>query len=218
MHFFNTWMLVAQHSKTPMNTLGYALTSLDPKTPPKTIAPTFAPTFNEFQTCEWRSETDNKTVLSGIPDGDNNCLLYLQMTQHKDEPKPLFYSYTGNLVNAGESGSLLISKDLFWNTWLLPQLLDINFKTWMRASHAHCSNNEVEPDWEFGWKVGADAAAFENRIDKFDPFYAWKPKSTDGNGPYGFTFAPGENRWDDHGGLAASQLSCDIECQFPACK
>jgi hypothetical protein len=211
MEFFSTWMNSAHRAK--VNTLGYSITALDPATKPTTIDPTFMPTFNEFQTCQWNDPSGN--TATGIPAGNNNCLLYAQMTANADAPTPLYYTYTGNMVDAGETATLFISKKVFWDEWLLPQLTTLNYQTWLVATYASCDNNEVNPNWKFNWSIGPDAATFAGYTDGAqNPFYAWKPKSTDGNGPYGFSFNPGSNSKEDNEGSAASKLTAHIDCKL----
>lgn len=207
--FISTWMMKAHMAN--VNTLGYVLTALDSSHTPTTIAPTFMPTFNQFQTCEWRSQSDSKAV-QGIPSGDNNCLLYLQMTKGSDAPDSLHYAYTGNMVDDQETGTLFISRKLFWDKWLLPQLTVLNYKTLLVATGASCDNNEVNPNWHYDWKMGKEAADAAGRSGDQDPFYAWKSKSQGLSGPYGFVFEPSPSHWDDHRGIWGSELKCDIDC------
>ncbi len=142
--------------------------------------------------------------------GGNNCLLYLQQTEGEVVPDPIRYSYTGNMVDDERSGTLIISRTLFWDCWLLPELQILNFKTLLVATRAHCSNNEVQPDWDYNWKFGDDAANQANRKSKDqDSFYAWKQKPS---GSCGFTFAD-HSQAEDSGGVWGSRLGCYIDCK-----
>ena len=212
------------HNKK-LNTLGYKIEALNKEFPaPKSVDPTFFPSFNEFQTYEWRDMRFNGETT---PNGPNNCFLYLQMTKGHDAPSDLHYNYTGNLVNNSDSGTLLVSRKLFWDEWLLPKLTTLNYNTYLEATHAHCSNNEIFPDWEFGWLIGSDSASHNNRKDDQDPFYAWNKKQDGfvwGGNPFsrnnnwvprshGFTFDRGETNQRDTGGMLASKLECEINCK-----
>lgn len=206
MSFFSNWMTKAHHNK--VNTLGYVLTALDAHSKPVTIDPTFLPTFNQFQTCEWRAQSSGKAE-QGLSAGDNNCLLYLQMTKGNDAPKDLNYNYTGNMVDAGESGTLFVSRKLFWDKWLLPQLRILNCKSYLLAVGAHCSNNEVSPDFEWRWKIGDEAAKEKGRGEQ-DPFYDFHPSNTQA---LGFSWAPGSTRQEDHGGQWGAELKAVLDCE-----
>lgn len=199
-------MLLA-HKKN-VNTLGYAVNSLDPKNAPKSVDPTFMPYWNNFQPYAWYDA--NKK----LEDGPKNSLCYLQLAGNtkRDPPVPSLYAYTGNLVRDEEMGTLMISKDLFWNKWLLPKLRVLNIASLMVATRAHCSNWETSPDWEFEWKWGRGVGRSDD-----DPFYDWKP--ADGGN---FIEAALGDHWafddhsraDDSGGPGGSRLHCYIDCKY----
>jgi hypothetical protein len=217
MMFFSTWMAKVHNAQPPVNTLGYSMTALSNSVKPVTIAPTFLPIFNQFQTYEFRPQPDAQPV-QGIPGGDNNCLLYLQMTDGDGVPSDLNYGYTGNLTDAGESGTLLISRKLFWDKWLLPQMRVLNYKSWYFASGTRCSNNEISPNWGWWPRIGADAAQNQGKQES-DSFYDFTPIPKEGidfqgnHIPYGFRFTPGNTHSEDHGGGPGAELKAQLDCE-----
>lgn len=198
-------------NKIPVNTLGYTLTALDPSVKPVTIDPTFLPTFNEFQMCPWKTP-DGKTG-QGLSN-NNNCFCYLQMTKGDDPPTNLHYDYTGNLVDEFESGTLFVSRKLFWDKWLLPKLTTVNFNTYLEAISATCDNDEINPNWQYAWKIGKDSATRNGRLDDQDPFYAWTPKTVDSDPvwPYGFRWTPPSTDYVDNEGSWGAYLKAELEC------
>lgn len=206
--FFSTWMSKAHHNK--VNTLGYTLTALDAASKPKTIDPTFLPTFNQFQTCEWQDSSGKAKQI--LPDGDNNCFLYLQMTKGNDVPQDLHYNYTGNMVDAGESGTLFISRKLFWDTWLVPQLRTINYRTYLLANGTHAGGNEINPDFGWDYRIGEDAAKVKgrNEQDRFYDFNAFDAQA------HGYSWAPGSTQDESHAGIWGSELKAVLECESTA--
>jgi len=80
--------------------------------------------------------------------------LVLTEVQNHDEPIPNVYSYTGNLVESTQLGSMIMSQDIFWNKWLLPLLQKFNFLTWLTGSMTHNSGVEGSEDWDWGADLG----------------------------------------------------------------
>jgi hypothetical protein len=186
------------------NTLGYAISASKPKSaPPANQVPTFLPVWNQFQTSEWRFPADNKPK-SGIPDGNNNSLMYLQMTYPHDPPSDPHYSYTGNMVGDGESGTLFISRKLFWNDYLIPVLRQLNYNTIFQPTKAHCSNNEVEPDWQYEWSIGQPAALYLKHNDMGDTFWDFAEAPTNWSWSH-------HDRKSDSGGTFIFSLGCYID-------
>ncbi|KAL2821454.1 hypothetical protein BDW59DRAFT_164189 [Aspergillus cavernicola] len=148
-------------------TIGYGLRTANPESVNKQ-APSFSPTSLKFQTYEYIAP-GKKDPEEGIPEGDNNMLLYLQMTDKKDFPPEAILPYTGNFVSNGMGGTMCIEKGIFWDRYLLrkttPQLLHLfNNSTYAWAKSADLTDIE-HPDWEVG--VGGSGHAG-------DPdFFAW---------------------------------------------
>lgn len=199
--FVNKWLEVARHHG--VNLLGYQLTANKSTTLPTTFAPTFQPVWNAFQTSEWHF-ADNKPK-QGIPDGHNNSLMYLQMTLPHDPPADSHYVYTGNMVGDGESGSLFISRKLFWDKFLLPVLRHLNYSILFQPTNAHCSNNEADEEWEWHWAVGNDAAKNLKQVES-DSFYDFKENQAGLDWTFDY-----QHRESDSGGIWGSRLGCYID-------
>lgn len=187
-----------QAHKKNVNTLGYSLDAKKAQSNSQLVAPTFMPYYNNFQTYAWHNDSGK------LEDGPKNALLYCQLagSTQRDPPQPTYYNYTGNMVRSDDRGSLMISRVLFWDEWLLPKLRELNIVTLLVATGAHCSNNEVSPDWEFYWKAGRDIGRKDD-----DLFYDWKPSDN------GWQFSD-HTHADDSGGIWGSKLHCYIDCEF----
>ncbi|KAF7586254.1 hypothetical protein BBP40_009191 [Aspergillus hancockii] len=150
-------------------TIGYGLQASDPSSVNKQ-APNFPPTSLKFQTYEYISP-GKKGPEEGIPGGDNNMLLYLQMTDKKDFPSAPILPYTGNFVSKGMGGTMCIEKDILWDRYLLrtttPQLLHLfNNATYAWVKTADLSTVD-RPTWDVG--VGDSGHAGDTS------FFTWVP-------------------------------------------
>ncbi|KAL3468841.1 hypothetical protein BJX99DRAFT_265773 [Aspergillus californicus] len=84
-------------------TIGYGLHTEKPKSVNEQ-APTFPPTALKFQTYEYRAPGQDRPP-EGLGAGDNNAMLYLQMTDHQDFPSDAILRYEGIFVAAGKHGT-----------------------------------------------------------------------------------------------------------------
>lgn len=185
-----------------VNTLGYQSSVLDPPWPPQVERPTFPPSYNDFQPYQWQDGSGKP-----VPGSDNNCLLYTQMTQKNPPPATLQYKYTGNMIDSSESGTLIVSSNLFWK-WLLPKLSTVNFNAYVEAKKAACDNNEISPNWHYEWAIGA--AASDGRAGDQDPFYAWTSTGSASAGSYGFQWNPPSADCVDNEGSWLASLQCEM--------
>lgn len=112
-------------------------------------APTFKPTSLRFQTYPWCDTSDNE-VGEGI-NGNHilNYLCYNEMTDDHPPPKTNVYlPWTSNFTNGDASslddsqidlGTFVMSKDNFWNHWLIPKLnilnMCVHYKVWNQSAH-----------------------------------------------------------------------------------
>lgn len=198
-------------SKNQANTLGYSITTPTPDNGAAQVLPTFTPTFNQFQTGEWRSPNGAKAG-KGIPSGNFNQLLYLQVTDNTPIPDTdkRAYSYTGNLVDDGKAGTLLISRKLFWDKWLLPQLQVLNWDCELVTTDAHCSGNELAPNFRATVAVGPHASDPNRDMNN----YGWTAKAGADSGSYGYTWAPNVSTITDSGGIWGSALNTYVNCRW----
>lgn len=200
--FLGTWL--AQANKKGVNTLGY---NLKPTTSlPQTDA-TFVPHWNTYQMSPWRDENGN--AKSGLDAGASNALVYLQLLAEPNASFEQHYVYTGNLLGYAETGSLYVAKKLFWNQFLLPKLRILSYMTYMKATYAHCDNDEMDPCWEWQWQIGENAAQGSAGLKELDPFYDWQV-SPDG---LSWTFEH-ENKEKCDRGAWGAYVECYIDCEY----
>ncbi|RDW94225.1 uncharacterized protein DSM5745_01547 [Aspergillus mulundensis] len=135
----------------------------------------YTPTAVKFQTHEYRPRGVDPPQ-EGIGPGDNNMLLYLEMTDHAAFPSDAILPYSGNLVAAGMSGTMLISQQNFWTRYLLRDtepliLADLNQATWPYVASTNLATMFPEYDIRLGASSHGNA------------FFAWveDPASSDGN-------------------------------------
>ena len=155
-------------------TIGYSVQTKTPSTVNEE-APTFPPTSVKFQNYEYLAPDQSTPTDGPGPKGDNNVLLYLEMTQNLDFPKePLTYS--GNFVTAGMDGTICISRDVFFDSYLLRHTpsfllnaLNQSVYGWIVQSR-NVSANQEYPDPEKNLKVGPGSDQ-----DSTPEFFAFKP-------------------------------------------
>ncbi|GKZ26262.1 hypothetical protein AbraIFM66951_004451 [Aspergillus brasiliensis] len=152
-------------------TIGYALHTSNPSSVNED-AVTFPPTSLKFQTYGYIApgKTDSD---EGIGAGDNNMLLYLQMTDKKSFPSDPFLAFSGNFAAAKMDGTLAIARSIFWDSYLLrttDELLHtLNHATYVWIKHAGL-NSTMKPTWEVG--VG------DSIHSKTPEFFRWEPAGT----------------------------------------
>lgn len=152
-------------------TIGYGLHTTDPGS--ISDQSTFPPTSLKFQTYEYiapeKTEPNERT-----PDGDNNMLLYLQMTDNKPFLPGAILPYSGNFVSKGMDGTICIERGIFWDNYLLRTTVPELLHTFNHATYVWIKNANVDdlkrPYWEMG--IG-------NSIHSANPdFFRWEPTGT----------------------------------------
>lgn len=149
-------------------TIGYNMLTSKPSSVNQQ-APTFPPTSLKFQTYEYIGPGQTKPS-EGIPAGDNNMLLYLQMTDNKPFPPTTILPYTGNFASSGMDGSMCIGRNIFWDNYLLrvspaTELLHtLNHATYVWIKHADIDRTQ-SPNWEIGVGDSSHSAS--------PPFFHW---------------------------------------------
>lgn len=152
-------------------TLAYGLETTKPQSVNQN-APTFPPTALRFQTYEYIAPGKQEPE-EGIGKGDNNMLLYLQMTGRQDFPSQDILNYSGNYVSRGMHGTTCIAREIFWDSYLLRtsaplllQLFNVSTYAWAKEASVH---NQISPEWTIGL----------GESDHFDASngYCWKATS-----------------------------------------
>lgn len=153
-------------------TFGYAASTDHPDSVNQ-AAPSFPPTSLMFQTYQFISHGATEPEV-GLEAGQRNMLLYLNMTRHKRFPIERFLDYSGNHVPSTIDGSMIIEKDIFWNSYLvrqdLPLLLNVlNQVTyaWVRDVWVHY--NGFQTSWGATYGVGPSGYTGGNRN-----FFTWE--------------------------------------------
>lgn len=144
-----------------LTTLGYAISTNKPQGV-NPSGPTFPPTSLKRQ--HYRYLAPGKTQSEvGLEKGGNNMLLYLEMTQNRPFPRDQILEYSGNFCAAGMEATTCISRDNFWDAYLLrntaldgselPGLLrEFNYQlyAWQGNLKVWAGLNGSSLDWSFG--------------------------------------------------------------------
>ena len=120
-------------------TIGYAAHTDDPNSI-NAAAPTFPPTSFRFQNYEYIGPGQSKPTDGPGVKGDNNVLLYLEMTQNLSLPTDML-SHSGNFVTKDMDGTICISKEVFLETYLLRDTAPLLLNTLNRNTHAWIKPN-----------------------------------------------------------------------------
>ncbi|OJJ75795.1 hypothetical protein ASPBRDRAFT_38097 [Aspergillus brasiliensis CBS 101740] len=155
-------------------TLAYALHTDKPETVNEE-APSFPPTSLKLQTYPYIAPNETKPGQGLGSAGDNNMLLYLQMTDKRPFPDVRLLEYSGNYVSKGMNGTIIIDRDIIWDSYLFrttaPKLLS-QFNVYTYAWVASASNPNL-----FGeqWSIGLGDPSHSSDAS----FYAWKQSGSD---------------------------------------
>lgn len=155
-------------------TLAYALHTDKPQTVNEE-APSFPPTSLKLQTYPYIAPNETKPGQGLGSVGENNMLLYLQMTDNKPFPDDRILEYSGNYVSKGMNGTFIIDRNIIWDSYLFrttaPKLLPM-FNVYTYAWVASASNTNL-----FGeqWSIGLGDPSHSSDAS----FYAWKQSDTD---------------------------------------
>jgi hypothetical protein len=157
-------------------TIGYGIHSTTPQTV-NSEAPQVVPTSLRFQTYEYIAPGKDE-AQEGIPEGDNNMLLYLQMTNNERFPIALdtHLKYTGNFVSRGMGGTMCIRRDILWDQYLLrsnsPLLQMLN-----QVTYAWVKDYNIESSYKTDVTIALSEASHGD-----DPsFFKWVPDDEGGN-------------------------------------
>ncbi|KAH8908608.1 hypothetical protein BR93DRAFT_976753 [Coniochaeta sp. PMI_546] len=172
--FILSWLTNA--SEAGAGTMAYSVTTNNPGAAYPN-APSFPPTDLIFQCMPYYAPGQTAPTEGLGPAGDNNMLLYLEMSNNTAPPKERSLAYSGNWVTPSIPATMCISSDIFWNDYLLsstnhlgPLLTMINQVTWVEA--VDCTADYWSDS--FSWTIGVN-------YPHPDSFWDWSPKS-DGTG------------------------------------
>ncbi|KAG6040395.1 hypothetical protein E4U41_000679 [Claviceps citrina] len=154
-------------------TLAYALHTSKPETVNEQ-APSFPPTSLKLQTYPYIAPNETTPGEGLGPVGENNMLLYLQMTQNRNFPNIRLVEYSGNYVCPGVNGTIIIDRNIIFDSYLFrtkpPQLLLLfNAYTYAWVGSASIPNIMAET-----WEIAVDPSHSSD-----SSFYAWHPSGSD---------------------------------------
>lgn len=154
-------------------TVGYALQTEKPHSVNEE-APSFPPTSLTFQTYPYiaAGEAEGK---EGIPDGDNNMLLYLQMTDNRDFPPDRFLQNAGNFINAGMDGTMCIERGIFWDRYLLRVTPSPILRLFNPAAYVWVKEADLNDLWHPHIQLGMGDLSHKGDTEFFD----WVPLRED---------------------------------------
>ncbi|KAE8371742.1 hypothetical protein BDV26DRAFT_118076 [Aspergillus bertholletiae] len=155
-------------------TLAYALHTARPETVNEE-APSFPPTSLKLQTYPYIAPNETKPGEGLGTVGENNMLLYLQMTQNRAFPDIRLLEYSGNYVSRGMNGTIVIDRDIIWNSYLFrayPSQLLTLFNAYTYAWVGSASQPDILGEQ---WSIAQGDASHSSDPD----FYAWKQSTSD---------------------------------------
>lgn len=193
-------------------TIAYGLRTGDPGSV-NAPAPSFPPTGLKFQTYEYVAPNETKPE-EGIGKGDNNMLLYLQMTDHESFPDVAILEYSGNYTSRDMDVTMCIGRDILWDKYLLrgltpstqPLLQIFNQYTYAWVDQVKGSNPVLTVDWKIGM-------GDPNHHSTDPKFYSWSRINS--NDYKEWTWNPNENeqkfdhQWQDDGAFASMHITCE---------
>ncbi|KAI0846276.1 hypothetical protein F5Y00DRAFT_272082 [Daldinia vernicosa] len=169
-------------------TLAYALHTAKPETVNKE-APSFPPTSLKLQTYPYIAPNQTKPGEGLGAVGENNMLLYLQMTKNRSFPDVRLLEYSGNYVSPGINGTIIIDRDIFWDSYLCrtspSQLLSV-FNVYTYAWVGSASNPDMAGEQ---WTIASGSHSNDPN------FYAWKQSASN---PLTWTWAPSNKEQSYH--------------------
>ncbi|KAE9371699.1 hypothetical protein N431DRAFT_467860 [Stipitochalara longipes BDJ] len=163
-------------------TIGYTWTTQNPEGA-YVKAPSFPPTAMILQSYPYYEDGQIEPVV-GLGKGDNNMLLYSEMTNKRPIPKEQKIIWKGNFISPSPTppktaalATMTIGTQVFWNEFLLgnslgPLLTRMNEATWLEAKVCRAEYGAIENDFEY------DVGPVDTRPPSF---YDWVPKD-DGTG------------------------------------
>lgn len=143
----------------------------------------------------------------GLQAGDNNMLLYLQMTDHQPFPKEAILAYSGNFVSKGMDGTMCINHDIFWDSYLLRETNPLLLHTFNPYTYVWVKSANVDQPIAPVWQLGLPDP---NHRDQ--SFYYWKANPND---PLEWTWEPNAPEQSCHliGKRSSETCHIDIDCE-----
>jgi len=189
-------------------TLAYALHTAKPETVNEQ-APSFPPTSLKLQTYPYIAPNQTKPKEGLGPVGENNMLLYLQMTKNRAFPDIRLLEYSGNYVSPGINGTIIIDRNIIWDSYLFrttpSQLLPL-FNTY---TYAWVGSAKIPDILAEQWTIALADTSHSSDAS----FYAWKQDASD---PLTWTWNPSNDEQKYHKTLKTDGgwNRLDIDCEY----
>jgi len=151
-------------------TFGYSLTTNNPATVSPDAA-TFPPTAERLQNYPYKHPTSGKISVGLDEYGERNMLLVLNMTQSRNFPSTSELPYSGNWCTESIPASLVISKQVFLNNFLMrpwpssgsretPLLVQINRAAFFEAKKVKADMKGFKSSFSFSYGKAGSTAGF----------------------------------------------------------
>lgn len=186
-------------------TVGYGLYTANPGSVNEQ-APTFPPTSLKYQTYEYIAPGSNEPQ-EGLGKGDNNMLLYLQMTDNQPFPSAAILPYTGNFVADRMDGTMCVERKIFLDNYLLRQSAPQLLQSLNGATYAWVKSTNQTNSLNVQFTIGLGDSGHSK------DFFLWKPDGT--SAPFNWSWNPDEAEqryYNEHTGDDGNSLQ--IACQL----
>ncbi|KEF61147.1 uncharacterized protein A1O9_02712 [Exophiala aquamarina CBS 119918] len=108
------------------------------------VESTFAPTAQRLQCLPYRKDGKDPISEGLTQEGDKNLLVYVSMTQNQAFPEIWMLPYSGNwCVPPSIPATMAIGRTVFFDSFLIPRLNEINKATFIKATAAPKMENKI---------------------------------------------------------------------------
>ncbi|KAF3148516.1 hypothetical protein TWF594_000927 [Orbilia oligospora] len=195
--FISKW--INTMSDKQENILGYSIVGNDPSQI-NGAAPTFVPTSIDHYNYPWVEPGYSST--SGQDGLDQNAFCYLTMADFRKPPEIAGLTYSGPFVNKDNGATFCMNSNIFWDTWLLPLLQELNMQTLVYPETPYL---KFADDAGSVWAICEYHVGNNNpSVSASDSTFAWT-RSTDGDGKPSWTWSsslpPSSNEVVDENGV-----------------
>ncbi|KAK6351918.1 hypothetical protein TWF718_005061 [Orbilia javanica] len=179
--FISKWINTMSDKKE--NILGYSVVGSDPSEI-NGVAPTFVPTSIDHYNYPWIEPGSSST--SGQDGLDQNAFCYLTMADFTKPPEIAGLTYSGPFVDKDNGATFCMNSNIFWDTWLLPLLQEINMQTMVNPDTPYLAfaNDSGAVYVSCEYHIGNN----DSNVSASDSTFAWT-RSIDGDGKPSWTWS-----------------------------
>ncbi|EAW09128.1 uncharacterized protein ACLA_078770 [Aspergillus clavatus NRRL 1] len=141
------------------------------------------------------------------PDGENNMLLYLQMTENRAFPDIRLLEYSGNYVSPGINGTIIIDRNIIWDSYLFRQSPSQLLSLFNAYTYAWIDSADIPDILAEQWRIAPGDPSHSSGAS----FYAWKESTPNA---LTWTWAPSNDEQKYHNTLKTDGgwNRLDIDC------